>query len=247
MKHVVMYLEGPLAAYGAPAVDSYGKIQVFPGKSMLVGLIANALGWDHGDTEKLMQLQSALLYAARADRLGEQFTDLQTVDLNQDCMDMAKYGKMSTGEVSERNKACGKFEGPHMRYRDYWADGCRTVCLALRSDSVAGVTLDDIAGALQRPARCLFLGRKSCVPSRPIYGGVIDAESPLAALAQVPRWADTESDTVWATWMRGDSSTLNAQFAAKAVDSVTTDERDWANQVHVGQRRMWEGAIPLPQ
>ena len=46
-------------------------------------------------------------------------------------------------------------------------------------------TLDQLAQALQRPTRPLFIGRKPCLPTRSIFAGWIEAETAHAALMAV--------------------------------------------------------------
>lgn len=57
----------------------------------------------------------------------------------------------------------------HQRYRDY--DSLCVVALRLESpDQVP--TLDDLAKALDEPARPLFIGRKPCLPGEPAVRGL---------------------------------------------------------------------------
>ena len=44
---------------GGEAIDAYGVIDEFPGKSMLTGLFANALGWTRGMREEHQQSAGA--------------------------------------------------------------------------------------------------------------------------------------------------------------------------------------------
>jgi CRISPR system Cascade subunit CasD len=44
-RHLILILEGPLAAYGAEMVDARGPVRDWPGASLLSGLLANALGF----------------------------------------------------------------------------------------------------------------------------------------------------------------------------------------------------------
>ena len=73
------------------------------------------------------------------------------------------------------------YNAPHLRYRDYFAD--MRVTLALRLDPADSFpTLDDLAESLQHPARPLFIGRKPCLPSEPLFVGFKDGNTALAQL-----------------------------------------------------------------
>ncbi|MFH0911473.1 MAG: type I-E CRISPR-associated protein Cas5/CasD, partial [Planctomycetota bacterium] len=49
-----------------------------------------------------------------------------------------------------------------------------------------GVIIEELARAVQLPVWTLYLGRKSCVPTRPPFDGVGDYNSLQAALEQHP-------------------------------------------------------------
>jgi len=171
MKVLILRFDAPLISFGAPMIDQNGVVQAFPGLSMLVGLIGNALGWDHRDAEKLDALQDRIRYAARVDRLGEALVDYQTVDLGQPWMDPKKAGWTTWGHIAERDGAHST--GTHIRYRHYRADSLVTVAVALVDET--DPTTDEIATALRYPARTVFLGRKCCLPAAPILREIVDA------------------------------------------------------------------------
>jgi len=53
MKALILRLDAPLMSFGGVMIDQHGFIERFPGTSLLTGLVANALGWGHGDYERL--------------------------------------------------------------------------------------------------------------------------------------------------------------------------------------------------
>lgn len=241
MKVLLLRLDAPLMSFGAPMVDQNGVVQLFPALSMLTGLLGNALGWDHRDSAKLDALQDRLRYATRADRRGEALVDYQTVDLGQPWMDPEKAGWTTRGKIATRGGASSK--GTHIRFRYYRADSVHTVAITLTNHEPP--VIDDLAAALNEPARPLFLGRKTCLPAVPILMGVVQAESAMAALSATPRdpRSDTGSLPVW--WWDGEDAT---GCMGESRTFPVTDERDWANQIHVGRRLMREGIMnPLEE
>ncbi len=165
-------------AFGGETIDNLGVIRDFPAQSMLTGLIANALGWRREDAAAHDRLQSRLIFGARLDRPGIRFTEFQTAELRKD-----DTGWTTTGTPEPRGGGDGTYKGQHLRYRDHLADAA--VLIALRLEPAdESPTLQDVAQALQRPMRPLFLGRKPCIPSGPLFAGFIDATDVLAALTQ---------------------------------------------------------------
>ncbi|MFW5751646.1 MAG: type I-E CRISPR-associated protein Cas5/CasD, partial [Planctomycetota bacterium] len=152
MPYLIMRLMAPLMSFGATLVDQNGPTLPFPGRSLLTGLIGNALGWRHGDTTQLQRLQNHLQHGVRADRRPGTITDYQTADLGQDFL-VAK-GWTTRGRREDRGKGAAT-TGTHIRYRDYLADGAFTVALTVPPE--ADVILETIAAALHRPARPLFI------------------------------------------------------------------------------------------
>ncbi len=246
MEMIILRLEAPLLAFGGPIVDQHGAIRPFPSASMLTGLLGNALGWNHADIDKLEQLQGRLRFAARLDREGEEVKDYQTVDLGQPFMDMAKYGWTTRGLVEERGKGDAT-SSTHIRFRPYRADALCTVALTLEPADLSP-TLADLERALREPARPLFIGRKNCLPSMPIFAGRMEAPTLYDALAtfvhkEVIPSGLVVTEPMRACWPPGQGPEKSDKNRLEPL----TDQRDWANQIHCGQRMVLVGMVPRAQ
>lgn len=242
MRALVLRLDAPLMSFGSFIVDQHGFTDLFPGRSMLTGLLANALGWSHGDCEQLNGLQSRIQFAARWDVHPERMVDYHTVDLNQP--KMRAPGWTTRGVPEHRGGGQAARYGTHQRYRHFWTDGLMTVVLALRNED-SYPCIDDLYQALLRPHRPLFLGRKVCLPSRPLpdpQTPLIDGHDLLSILQQVPLWDrdgtlavdDTKRMACWP----GDLET-DAHENARDVYDI----RDWANQIVGGPSRRVEDYV----
>jgi CRISPR system Cascade subunit CasD len=246
MEVLLLRLDAPLVAFGGSAIDNIGVVVSFPGRSLVTGLLANALGWEHGDTEKLERLQERLRFATRCDRPGEPFVDYQTVDLGQDHLG---HGWTTSGRPEARAGASAK--GTHIRYRHYRADSIHTVALTLEVPDERP-TLNEIEAALQNPARPLFIGRKCCLPSGPLFAGRFQAGSPIDALQKAPRLPMTRTGVeptspLSACWDAEENADLGDPFETGRRLVSISDQRDWANQVHTGSRLVWCGSIESPE
>jgi len=240
MKALILRFDAPLVSFGGPSIDHHGVVQRFPARSMLTGLAANALGWCHGDVERLQRLQDRLRFAARIDRLGESLIDYQTVALGLPWMQAERAGWTTRGHISVRG---GLFsDAIHIRLRHYRADSLHTVALALADQE--SPSLEDLAAALREPARPLFIGRKCCLPAAPILLRVVEAESLPDALARVPRSRRTDAGPLPVCCSEADA---HHDFSARSRAVAVTDERDWASRVHVGRRLLREGFVDPPE
>lgn len=229
-RHLLLRLHAPLIAFGGETIDNFGVIRDFPALSMITGLLANALGWRREDCELHDRLQSRLLLGARLNTPIERLTDFQTAQLG-----ASDKGWTTWGAPEERRGGAGTYEGPHLRYRDYHAD--LDVLVALRLEPAEqSPTLDDLAVALDHPARPLFIGRKPCLPSKRIFAGWIEADNVLQALqlAHIPATDSTQSLRM--QWPDGEGNLAGDRL----IDLC--DERNWTSGVHGGWRPVREGS-----
>lgn len=228
-RHLLVRLSSPLIAFGGETIDNFGVIRDFPALSMVTGLIANALGWDRGDDVLHNRLQDRLRVGTRLEEKGSRLTDFQTAQLGANDKAWTTWGT-----VEERRGGAASYESPHLRYRDYHAD--LTALLALRLDPAdESPTLDEVAQAMDRPQRPLFIGRKPCLPVGRLVAGWIDADTVLQALQLAPLAAGW--DCLRAQWPDGEG-----QLPGDRLVDVC-DERNWTSGVHGGWRPVREGLI----
>ncbi len=232
---LLLRLEAPLMSFGGVLVDERGVTEPFPTCSMLTGLLGNALGYDHREAEALGRLQDRLRHAVRRDRPGRPLVDFQTVDLGQPFL--AEAWTTRGEAVSRRGGTAAT--GTHIRRRHYWADAIFTVALAL-DPATEEPELARCATALAEPERPLFLGRKPCLPSRPLALGIVRAESLHAAIVRAPLSRRAAAGP-WTAWWAEASEPVPPEGGGRLVP--VSDERDWANQVHTGRRFVWESTI----
>ena len=230
-RHLLMRLEAPLIAFGGETIDNYGVIRDFPALSMVTGLLANALGYRREESELHDRLQNRLVVGARLDSEVQRLTDFQTAQLG-----AADKGWTTWGAPEERRGGADSYKSPHLRYRDYHASLNVLVALRLNFADEAP-TLDDLAEALDHPARPLFIGRKNCLPSRRIFAGWQEADNVLHALqtAQLPE----KISGLRLQWPEGEGKLSND----RPLDLC--DERNWHSGVHGGWRPVREGSHSL--
>lgn len=238
MRALLVRFDAPLMSFGDVRVDARGPIRDHPGLGQVTGLFANALGFDHGETDRLSRLQERLRLASRCDRPGERRTDYQTVDLGQDFM---LQGWTTRGQVESR-KGGEASEGTHIRLRQFHNSRVQTLAVTLLPVEETP-TLDDLAAALDAPARPLFIGRKPCLPSGRMNLGIIETETLVSALAHAARWQHRHGRSTAAAmdaWWPEDPDT---QPPSDSRVVAVVDERDWRGQVVVGRRLVRMGRV----
>lgn len=235
-RFLILTFEAPLMAFGDEIVDALGRVRDFPGASNLTGLFANALGWTRGQKAAHQRLQDRLVFAVRLDRPGKEIRDFQTAKLEAN-----DRGWTTRGAFEGRAGGAATYDSPHIRQRDMIADAALTVAVGL---AAAGEppTLDDLAAALDAPSRPLFLGRKPCLPARPLLaqataGRFVKAPDAFAAVGQAPFEVDAhEGDPLL---VGPDDEALPRGFERRPV----ADERNWNSGVHGGVRMFARGRM----
>lgn len=185
---LLLRLEGPLQSWGARARWSRRDTGPEPTKSGVLGLLGCAAGllrpdWRSGDEpdRTLEEWDRALRFGVRVDRPGTVETDYHTVEGRMWQAD----GKLKTAaSPSGASYDNALMEPPRTEetWRDYLHDAAFLVAL-IGEDEL----LKELEGQLCSPKWPIYLGRKSCVPSRPVFDRLTDKYADIeAALRQEP-------------------------------------------------------------
>jgi CRISPR system Cascade subunit CasD len=236
---LILRLEAPLMSFGREAIDANGPTRDFPDASMLTGLLANALGYTRSEAVRHQRLQDRLVFGVRIDRLGYDLLDHQNANLFEDEKGWTTKGVPEGREKSPsyRPDHDGRRALTHRRFRHYRADAALTVALRL-DPATEPPTLDDLAAALDYPARPLFIGRKPCLPSASFFVRVSESESLVAALQSIPM---TKPSTATCRFILPPSA---LEGLGKAEIVHVTNKRDWSAGVHTGEERI--AIVTLP-
>jgi len=147
---VVMLLTGPLQSWGGPAPGIYERpTDATPTLSATVGIIANALGRRRLDP--IGDLADGATFAVRTDRPGSLLNDFHTVG--------------TAGRYALAAETGRQLKNPVVTNRRYLVDAA---FLAVYEPPDGGIAADDVFAALLKPARPLYLGRRSCTPAERI-------------------------------------------------------------------------------
>ena len=229
---LVLRLDAPLVSFGGVAIDQVGPVRDFPAASMLTGLIGNAFGWHWSDSAAHQSIQDRLIFAVRREREGVLLTDTQNAQITK-----ADKGWTTYGVPEGRGGA--SYDAPHRRLRDSQADMSVTVVLRFERAAVCP-TLNALAEALDRPARPLFLGRKPCLPSRPLLAKEparwVTGDTAYESLCRVPG----EGRELRGSWSVGQGPE-EGDGIDRVIDLV--DMRNWRTGLHGGSRQVVEGRI----
>lgn len=173
MPTLLLRLAGPMQSWGTTSRFDQRDTGKEPSKSGVVGLLAAALGIDREVWDDELKSLAALTMAVRHDRPGVLKRDYQTAG----CAATDKM-RRADGSLSDDGVTS---------HRDYLTDAVFLVGLQGPDRSL----LERAHAALQNPVWALALGRKSYVPSEPVWldDGIVDA--PLLEALAAKSWIAT--------------------------------------------------------
>lgn len=168
-------LTSPLQSWGEDSQWSERRTAPEPTKSGVVGLLACALGWT--DDERIRNLSRRVRVGVRCDVPGtpSPLRDYHTVG--------GGYDEPQLLTAEGKPKYVTNTKKPHTEptWRYYICDA--SFLVAVQSNDA---TIEELAQAVQFPTWQIYLGRKGCVPSRPLFDGVGDYDSLQSALERHP-------------------------------------------------------------
>ena len=157
MTYLSLLLTSPMQSWGYQSKFDQRTTLSHPTRSGVIGLICAALGIDRGDDVNLARLNEIELTTLVL-KSGNRYVDFHTVGGGWD---------KKTNSQRICRKASGSAGDTVISRRHY-------VCDAKFGVIVSGneKLLNEIALALKNPKWGLWLGRKACIPSEPIFQGL---------------------------------------------------------------------------
>jgi CRISPR system Cascade subunit CasD len=187
---LLLRLEGPLQSWGLRARWDVRDSAREPTKSGVVGLLAGAMGFGRDDPRIVEELDGGLRMGVRVEREPGLLKDYHTVT---GFLPIARGGFKHSG-VKTATRLETLLGNPDIEpstiqsWRQYLTDGAFLVVLAARPSASVGL-LSKCAAALERPYWPLFLGRRSCIPARPVLECLSDAYDGLEQALRRHPWS----------------------------------------------------------
>ncbi|MFZ5824073.1 MAG: type I-E CRISPR-associated protein Cas5/CasD [Bacillota bacterium] len=166
---LLLRLDGPIQSWGLRSRWDVRDTGDEPSKSAVIGLLGGALGLPVGDG-RLVELDRQLQMGVRVEHPGLRAIDYQTVT-----------GMLPT--AAGGTKGTDDHPSTIISPRAYLYDAAFLVGLAGPED-----LLRECARALEHPKWPVYLGRKACIPTRPVLEGLTEAYADLEDALKHYRW-----------------------------------------------------------
>ena len=173
MKYFALWLESPIQSWGVDSRFSLRSTFSFPTKSGIAGIILSSLGRG-GEEREFLRIFSALKETAVSFKAGSKnagpskMIDFQVIGNGYDENDDWALGMIP--KKRDGGKAVGG--GAKLTYRHYLQNAFFGVVQEI-DDSIS----TEVAEGLQNPHWPIYLGRRCCIPSYPVYNGTFESES----------------------------------------------------------------------
>ncbi len=169
-------LEGPMQSWGIRGKWNVRDTAMEPTKSGIIGLIACAMGYKRNDP-RIEALTQKLTIGVRVEKPGKIEVDFHTVSRWQYINNRLMIQPLKTAE--------GKYDKrktTELTYKSYIQDGSFLVIVAGPLN-----LLHKIEDAFHHPKWPVYLGRKSCLPIRPVFDKLTHLYSSIEeALYKIP-------------------------------------------------------------
>lgn len=197
MKTLILKTEG-MSAYGLQTFDVHRKVNHFPTRSAVIGMLAAASGIDRDQQAELFRLSQQLSIAVQVNQAGQKIIDYHTV----------QGFRSPNGKIQKGTKPT---------YREYWCDSAHSFAI-----TGPDPLIDDLSADVKSPVYGLFQGRKSCPLTRPLFecviigGNLVNALQEMGEAGQI--FSDIDGDGRIATVQVRDLTTQRKrQFAMRTV------------------------------
>lgn len=169
--YLALRLEGPLQSWGFESQYNRRNTGLLPTKSAILGMCCAALGVPRGSEEEKALLEQCvglrLLTVAvpRSLKYGEKFSELPVRRIT------------DYHTVQNTKTASGSTKDTHLTYRQYLCDASFACVLSGNTRLINRLSKDEKKQGLENPVWGIWLGRKACIPTAPVFAGIFSDEA----------------------------------------------------------------------
>lgn len=169
--YLALRLEGPLQSWGFDSQYNRRNTGLLPTKSAILGMCCAALGVPRGSEEEKALLEQCVglrLLTVAVPRLlkyGEKFAELSVRRIT------------DYHTVQNTKTASGGTKDTHLTYRQYLCDASFACVLCGNAKLVNRLAKDERGQGLVNPVWGIWLGRKACIPTTPVFAGIFPDEA----------------------------------------------------------------------
>ncbi|MGB9499443.1 MAG: type I-E CRISPR-associated protein Cas5/CasD [Dissulfuribacterales bacterium] len=222
--YLVFRLYGALASWGEIAVGESRHSATHPGKSAIMGLIAAALGIRRDQEERHNRLSESYGLGVKMLSSGSVLKDYHTTQVPPEQRKVifhTRKDELNSGKT-----------GTILSSREYRCDALSVVALWCVDKKTPDYSLSQIEKALKEPVFTLYLGRKSCPLSLPLFPQILKKDTLEEALdadffpeIMDEKWLNTKRHAHHYYWDNTEYSKMRADRQIQRRDLPISRER----------------------
>ena len=169
--YLALRLEGPLQSWGFESQYNRRNTGLLPTKSAILGMCCAALGIPRGSAEEKALLEQCLglrlltVTVPRSLKYGEKPVELSVRRIT------------DYHTVQNTKTASGILKPTHLTYRQYLCDAAFACVLSGDAELINRLVKDERGIGLENPVWGIWLGRKACIPTAPVFAGIFPDEA----------------------------------------------------------------------
>lgn len=169
--YLALRLEGPLQSWGFDSQYNRRNTGLLPTKSAVLGMCCAALGVPRGSMEEktlLEQCASLRLLTVAIPRRDPKYRE--------GIKELSVRRITDYHTVQNTKTASGGTKVTHLTYRQYLCDATFSCVLSGNAELINRLAKDEKGQGLENPVWGIWLGRKACIPTAPVFAGIFSTE-----------------------------------------------------------------------
>lgn len=170
--YLALRLEGPLQSWGFESQYNRRNTGLLPTKSAILGMCCAALGIPRGSDE-----EKALLEQCVGLRLLTVAVPRRDLKYRDEAKELSVRRITDYHTVQNTKTASGSTKDTHLTYRQYLCDASFACVLSGNVKLINQLAKDERGQGLKNPVWGIWLGRKACIPTAPVFAGIFPDEA----------------------------------------------------------------------
>lgn len=169
--YLALRLEGPLQSWGFESQYNRRNTGLLPTKSAILGMCCAALGIPRGSEDEKALLEQCVdlrlltvVISRRDPKYRDEPKELQVRRIT------------DYHTVQNTKTASGGTKDTHLTYRQYLCDASFACILSGNAKLINRLAKDEKGQGLENPVWGIWLGRKACIPTAPVFAGIFPDE-----------------------------------------------------------------------
>lgn len=169
--YLVLRLEGPLQSWGFNSQYNRRNTGLLPTKSAVLGMCCAALGVPRGSEEEKVLLERCVGLRLLTVAIP------RSLEFGKKSVELSVRRIVDYHTVQNTKTASGITKDTHLTYRQYLCDASFACVLSGNTELINQLAKDEKGQGLENPVWGIWLGRKACIPTAPVFAGIFLSEA----------------------------------------------------------------------